>query len=102
MLRLDTKKYLRNTIHDIVIQLSKDEGMLIVTLCDILKKEYNIYIDSQYIKKLLENWSNMKKTSVLFQSDKKWLLYKNGLLYNNVFYKDVVLGKSHRNIKKLK
>lgn len=70
---IDSKKKLRDSVHDIVVKLKSKEEISYGEICKKLKDEYNINISVGVFGKIIENWY-IKDSHIIFKKkDKKWL-----------------------------
>jgi len=101
--KIKSNKKIRDAIHDIVINLDKDDSYNLGEICNILRNEYKIYITPDLLNRMLYLWSKKDNNSIFLDFDKKWLLWNNKtkLIKNNfkLTKKRGVLGKSRRRIK---
>lgn len=103
-LHIDSKRKLRDAIHEIVINnLDYGEEMKIDVLSNILKDKYNIFIKTELLKKLVfNNWWNLNKDTLFREKDKKWLdiwQYRDTIERKKLKVTPS-LGKSRRKIEK--
>jgi hypothetical protein len=102
-LRIKVNKYkkLRDSIHDIILSLKKDEW---INIKDIIKKleEFNINISEYILNKILIEWmDNPSNNNVFLPTDTDWLYYdkKNKILFSTIYYKEPTIGKYREKIK---
>jgi hypothetical protein len=97
-LRIDTRKILKKSVHDIVVDLPEGEYITIEKICELLQEKYNIQIKPEYLLHILKLWLDKKITKVFGPSDTSWLYYKKGVIYNGIYKRDKKLGKSRQKL----
>lgn len=99
-MKFDTRKILRNRIHDIIMELPSNDYLRLTTVCKVLKSDYRINITPEALHLILSRWVNKKVTNVFIPYDKRWLDYdiKKKHLKNAIQDRDEVLGKSRSRI----
>jgi len=98
-IKVDKYRKLKDSIHTIISNLSKDEWLTTDQLSKMIKK-YNINISGSVIKKLLEDWVN-NKSSIFNKDDYDWLYYDkdNDIVFSTIHFSGPpLLGKSRRKI----
>ena len=101
-LHIDTKKRIRDAVHDIVVtRIDYGKEMKIPELSSILKDEYKINISEEILKTLLfKNWWLKNDYSIFQETDKTWLdvwSYRNSIEHKKR-KNEKPLGKSRKKL----
>jgi len=100
MASFDPKDKLRGAVHEIIINLKNEEFITFKEMAEALKKNYNININEDLLKKILERWDrfNDPDYSIFKKGDKSWMdvfIYQNKA--KKTFKSKQVFGK-HRKV----
>lgn len=98
-LNIRKNKKIRDAIHDIVMNLEKDEYYELDVISNMLRFEYNIFLTPLLLERFLVMWKE-EKDSIFDKKDTGWLMWdgENKKIFNarkNKNFKDR-LGKSRR------
>ena len=64
---------LRKSVYEIVVDSKNDEHITFEKLSSILKDKYKIYISSEILKTILDDWNFRNNFKVFKKEDEKWL-----------------------------
>lgn len=100
-MHIDTKRRIRDSVHDIVINLDYGKEISTIDLSKKLKNVYNIKISDKILNVMIfEQWWRKDDYSIFKDKDKKWLdiwPFKKTIERKNN-KKDPPLGKSRRKL----
>ena len=99
-IKVDKYRMLKDSIHDIVSKLGRDEWVTMKDLANKLK-EHNVTIQPKALEVMFNNWIDNKDSKIFTNDDYDWVYYDkdNKIAFSTRFFKKPnTLGKSRRKI----
>lgn len=94
---IDSKRKLRDAVHDIVTELEPGNEISYEDICKRLKQEFNINISVNLFDKIIDNWWVKRDYKIFKEKDRKWL---DPWIYRKTIERKVktnkVLGKGRK------